>query len=372
MAIAWAMHQHIHVLNEYRPLVGPILWISYAFQFIWLENQEPALDCLHFLLPTAGMLEVSEPFDKAFVILGLTDYKTRPHLWPKDFVVDYLQPYNRVISWMQRAYMAHGEHGVDMVNLLRAGMGHSKPDVKDELPSWIMRDDGYIKTIEMWDKPFTAHNGRAIDPEDVLNAEKPEILSLQGFFLDEIVAVMPVIDGSVLESIAALQNAFLSFVAFIESTLTKPRAEIVQIVAKTLCAGGHIKTPFIISKHVDSDEDFKDSVQAFLECRNDSDYPAFFSSDFHFATAAANVSVSKRLFMSSQRYLGLGPATAEVGDVVSIMAGCRIPFVLRRESNKEDAKFLMNGGCYIDGIMFGEAMRQHVDAGLPMQTIHLV
>lgn len=318
------------------------------------------------------MLQVSEPLDRAFAILGLTDRENRPHLWPQGFVVNYQQSYNRTIALMQRASMAHGEHGVDMVTLLWAGIGHTDPEAKNELPSWIMRHEGYTKTLEMWDKPFTARDGHSIGLEDMLNAETPEILSLQGFILDEIVAVMPVIDRSVLETITALRRAFLSFVAFIESRSTIPRPSVMWTVARTLCAGGHVKTPALCRTDVHSDEEFTDSLNAFLESKDDGRYPAFFSSEFHFATAAADVSINRRLLLSANGYIGLGPATTEVGDVVSIMFGCRIPFVLRHESSKEDWRLLLNGGCYIDGIMFGQAMREHVDAGLPMQTINLV
>ena len=50
-------------------------------------------------------------------------------------------------------------------------------------------------------------------------------------------------------------------------------------------------------------------------------------------------------------YIGLGPASAEEGDVVAVLLGCEVPFMLRKE---EDGQYRLIGEAYIHGIMFGE------------------
>ncbi|KAL2062121.1 hypothetical protein VTL71DRAFT_6387 [Oculimacula yallundae] len=50
--------------------------------------------------------------------------------------------------------------------------------------------------------------------------------------------------------------------------------------------------------------------------------------------------------------VGLGPAGADVGDVVVILLGCRYPVILRRKG--ED--YVLVGEAYIDGLMYGEGM----------------
>jgi hypothetical protein len=76
----------------------------------------------------------------------------------------------------------------------------------------------------------------------------------------------------------------------------------------------------------------------------------------------------RRSFVTQQGYLGIGPETTAVGDEVYVINGSRVPFVLRRvessapadspsiEGNDENyPRFQLVGGCYVHGIMDGEA-----------------
>lgn len=55
-------------------------------------------------------------------------------------------------------------------------------------------------------------------------------------------------------------------------------------------------------------------------------------------------------------YVGLVPLYSENGDRISIFKGGRVPFVLR-PSNQQEGKFQLIGGCYIHGLMKGEAFQ---------------
>jgi hypothetical protein len=50
--------------------------------------------------------------------------------------------------------------------------------------------------------------------------------------------------------------------------------------------------------------------------------------------------------------MALGPPNTEPGDVVCILHGSKLPIVLRRQGDK----WRLIGQCYVDGIMFGEAV----------------
>ncbi|KAK0105888.1 hypothetical protein ONS95_004400 [Cadophora gregata] len=63
----------------------------------------------------------------------------------------------------------------------------------------------------------------------------------------------------------------------------------------------------------------------------------------------------RRLFISQGNLVGLAPASAEAGDMVCILLGCKYPVVLRR--NKDRGGYLCIGEAYVDGYMYGEAMR---------------
>jgi hypothetical protein len=67
--------------------------------------------------------------------------------------------------------------------------------------------------------------------------------------------------------------------------------------------------------------------------------------------AALQKSISnRRLVILSNNYIGLAPATTQIGDVVCVFSGAMCPMVLRRAGNTY--KFV--GTCYVHGIMDGE------------------
>lgn len=51
--------------------------------------------------------------------------------------------------------------------------------------------------------------------------------------------------------------------------------------------------------------------------------------------------------------MGMCPDTAQVGDLVCVLFGAQIPFVLRK---REPEGYIVVGECYVHGIMDGEAM----------------
>lgn len=69
------------------------------------------------------------------------------------------------------------------------------------------------------------------------------------------------------------------------------------------------------------------------------------------------ISSRRQLFRTELEYLGLGPRDAITGDQVWLLAGARVPFILRPASNPQGtARFQLIGECYLHGEMHGEAM----------------
>jgi hypothetical protein len=71
--------------------------------------------------------------------------------------------------------------------------------------------------------------------------------------------------------------------------------------------------------------------------------------------------VDRRVFVTKEGYLGLGPENTQVGDQVFILGGSNVPFILRSVQNnmmgKSKAGHRIIGDCYIHGIMDGEICR---------------
>lgn len=67
---------------------------------------------------------------------------------------------------------------------------------------------------------------------------------------------------------------------------------------------------------------------------------------------AASVVDGRRFAKTRSGYYVLGPVALEIGDVVCVLFGCKVPFCLR----PMDGRYLLVGECYAHGLMKGEAM----------------
>ncbi|PMD39548.1 hypothetical protein L207DRAFT_460231 [Hyaloscypha variabilis F] len=63
--------------------------------------------------------------------------------------------------------------------------------------------------------------------------------------------------------------------------------------------------------------------------------------------------VYRRFFVTERGFLGLGPGTAEVGDLVCVIFGGKTPFILRKVSDH----YKLIGESYIHGLMDGEVIK---------------
>jgi hypothetical protein len=66
---------------------------------------------------------------------------------------------------------------------------------------------------------------------------------------------------------------------------------------------------------------------------------------------------SRRPLLASGSFLGIGPHETELGDLVFILLGAGVPYILRRHS--QDGKLRLIGEAYVHGVMDGEAMERN-------------
>lgn len=62
----------------------------------------------------------------------------------------------------------------------------------------------------------------------------------------------------------------------------------------------------------------------------------------------------KRPFLSRMGYVGMGPLNAEPGDVIVVLLGASVPFIIRPLGEN---RYKLLGECYCDGIMDGEGFK---------------
>ena len=61
----------------------------------------------------------------------------------------------------------------------------------------------------------------------------------------------------------------------------------------------------------------------------------------------------RRFFVSEKGYMGIGPESADNGDMICVLLGCQVPVLIRKHHDYQ----LFIGECFVWGIMDGEAIR---------------
>lgn len=72
--------------------------------------------------------------------------------------------------------------------------------------------------------------------------------------------------------------------------------------------------------------------------------------------------VDRALFVTEKGYIGLGPGRCKTGDVVAVLAGADVPFVLEPRAASRNNACSLVGEAYVHGFMHGEAVRS-IEAG---------
>lgn len=77
----------------------------------------------------------------------------------------------------------------------------------------------------------------------------------------------------------------------------------------------------------------------------------------------------KRIITTARGYLGMAPKASKQGDSIFLLKGCNTPLVLRPSG---DGTYYLVGGCFVPGIMDGEAMDQFLqDDSVPEMNVAL-
>ncbi|CAG8977618.1 hypothetical protein HYALB_00011721, partial [Hymenoscyphus albidus] len=79
----------------------------------------------------------------------------------------------------------------------------------------------------------------------------------------------------------------------------------------------------------------------------------------------------RKLIVYGDSNLGIGPRCVEVGDIIVVAPGCKVPVVLRA-SAKGDGNFVNIGDSYVEGMMEGRAIADVENGSRKFETFSLV
>ncbi|KAH8648335.1 hypothetical protein BGZ60DRAFT_423157 [Tricladium varicosporioides] len=67
-----------------------------------------------------------------------------------------------------------------------------------------------------------------------------------------------------------------------------------------------------------------------------------------------NTLIERSFFRTEEGYVGLGPYVIQPGDLVGVLFGINVPYILRPVHEG----FLLIGECYVHGVMNGEKLEE--------------
>lgn len=319
----------------------------------------------------------TDPRDKVFAMLGVSDEYEEPHLQP-----NYHKSATEICVRAAETMIAKG-HGPLVSNSTTAT--GSKSGVPSWVPLWHSRKFAQIlpKVAFPGEKNYETFQatGRSEPLFQLQTSER--ILTVRGIILDSIdkfgtikLLSRPATDDGDRDD---SMNTILVYLAEITDMLQvatqsclggKPRLEAISRVS--VCDRRHLlneKAPEEYQTGVrelcrisgegqlasHNYESMCNALKISRQSRESSRPP----SDAMAAKWASEVASAAReaieiavRFLTQQRSLDQCLPRAEVGDAVALIASCKVPYLLRALGNR---RYSLVGDCYVHGIMYGEA-----------------
>ncbi len=75
-----------------------------------------------------------------------------------------------------------------------------------------------------------------------------------------------------------------------------------------------------------------------------------------------------RFFVSVAGLMGMAPDEAQVGDIICVLFGGQVLFILRK---REPTGYILIGECYVHGVMDGEAMKGYEEGKYSKEFFHV-
>lgn len=341
---------HLHNLLENR-----------AFQNAYIMNHlgKLPLDKLRHTHPFLHLLDLSRSFDVTHPkdkIYGLLGFRTGAmegsagSTDPSFVLPDYDSSVNEVYTYIARKMLLE-QQNLDVLSFTT----HIEPDFTKELqlPSWV--PDWNSKAVIY---PFMGfgsknqHRAGLFKEMEILQSQNTDVLCLKGVMVDVVFDKSPSTPHSDLYDSTPDLKRLLEW-------CKKSRAT-VSTVAATLTAGRNNDGVFITNE-----EQHLADFCAFLLNMDPMYLRSTWSEDADTLSDLARkvgnpdraretlwrFSCYRSAFTTESGSLGFGPGAVQTGDVIVVLWGGQVPYVLREE---EKGWFQFVGECFTEGFMDGE------------------
>ena len=284
--------------------------------------------------------KASDPRDKIYAVLGMTPEADEQVLTP-----DYNIPTRDTFAKLTRFFIARDKN----LNVLCQVQGtRSMQDMPSWVPDWSSPPTS--KTIGLLRDSASPYKASLDLPAQVSFSSNQSILGAKGVACGAILVFGPVYEMGAESStdvlrnwctLAARSNCEDSLKALSETIIASPR----------YAAGDPFIRLFFASWY---DAKVKGQV---LGSESNAKVTIFHD-------RVNRACDGRRIFLTANGYLGLGPKDLQHGDIVAILLGGQLPFILRRRGQE----FILIGECYAHGYLNGEALH---DTTVGLQEFHI-
>ncbi|KAF2994326.1 hypothetical protein E8E14_001997 [Neopestalotiopsis sp. 37M] len=322
----------------------------------------------------------TEPKDKVFAVLGLLSQEDAPKDGGDAFLLepDYKKTLGRVLCDAVR-YAILELNSLRILEYVNHAIAPDPSNIQD-FASWVPRFDLPINEdieAEVFPPIFDTNNGYGVNHEDIeIDLVRPTTLSLLGYPVSTVTETSDVFSPTVMENISELTALLRKLPAMVQCAHAADlrmwggdNAGIENgfspMLAATLMGGNWNNQP-VEDDDVEAFRDFLERLTAgsWTHDSNDAQWQCLES-------ACRN----RRFFVGKDLgFIGLGPICIEPGDVVSVLYGGSVPFVLRNITEDMDAipDYLMLGPAYVHGIMDGSYVKSAEELGALIIAFEIV
>ncbi|WAO84731.1 HET domain-containing protein [Fusarium falciforme] len=315
------------------------------------HERRPLLDLLEEFRDSKSSID----HDRFFCLLGLAIDGNN-----KDFVVDYRLSFDVIVRKYAWAFI---EQGKVLELLHRAGIDSRKTDYFPSwIPDWTLTKPSSLRTLEAWGMPC-ASSRRSKPRLDARSMSDLE-LRLYGIRVDEIEIISKT--SNVVDELGLYMDEIDRMIDSSSSHLEGDLKWEVPIAGAWRCRhdGHSMKESYsALRKHLIMDRGDTEAGNAGTKTQelsgngprhvDDPRGSLWEKSQDYYLALQGNLTGWK--FVVTKRHdVGIAPPTARKADIVFVIDGGVVPFLLRKEE-AFGGSFSLVGECYIHGLMHGEA-----------------
>ena len=325
------------------------------------KGRRPSLTTL---LEISRWLNASEPRDFIYGMLGLRYQNDVGGKLPSRLVPDYQKPVDEVFRDATREAI----DDLKTTQLWRYISHRSEKDLQaGRLPSWVIdlsrKRDGREDPV-----PLSSFFSRGYCHDKntvrVVSEADPNVIKITGFPFDDVIPVVFEFTRKMADEVETVQAWMTAVVDGVQKVNANMPVE--WAIAPTLLAGRNAERGKATNQDVSAFADllYLLEVEGRIPPRVRHTTAATVARDrsasryFHTLWRACT---NRRVFFTRSGSVGVGPKIMREGDIIVVFHGGDVPYVLRPHGDH----YLLLRACYVHGIMYGEAMKAHIEKGDP-------